>query len=189
MKAKWIVVVSGVLLAGPVWAESLYRPNTYQSLTSDLRPRRVGDLLTVMVYENASASSVADTSTARAANVGAQIRGPGVSRSAGIGTSNELDGRGRTEREGRVLAQLTVVITEILPTGDLVVAGEQLLEINNESQRIAVEGRVRPQDVSETNVVLSSRIANARIRYAGQGDLSDHQRPAWWHRLLTLFGV
>jgi flagellar L-ring protein precursor FlgH len=81
------------------------------------------------------------------------------------------------------------VIKEILPSGDLVVAGEQLLEINNESQRISVEGRVRPQDVSDTNVVLSSRIANARIRYAGQGDLSDRQRPAWWQRFLTLFGV
>ena len=48
---------------------------------------------------------------------------------------------------------------------------------------------MRPQDVSETNIVLSSRLADARIRYAGQGDLSDKQRPAWWQRFLTWFGV
>jgi flagellar L-ring protein precursor FlgH len=192
MQRLWMIAALPALLAfqqAPAGADSLYRPGTYQALTSDLRMRHVGDLMTVMVYENASASSAADTSTARAANVGVAVRADRHAHDGSIATSNQLDGRGRTQREGRVLAQLTVVIKEILPSGDLVVAGEQLLEINNESQRISVEGRVRPQDVSDTNVVLSSRIANARIRYAGQGDLSDRQRPAWWQRFLTLFGV
>lgn len=191
MHIKWILIAAAAMapLAAPAGAESLYRPGTFQSLTSDLRQRHVGDLLTVIVSESASASSVADTTTSRAANVGVDVRGVTRNRAVGVGTTNELDGRGRTEREGKVLAQLTVVIKEVLPSGDLVVAGEQLLEINNESQRIAVEGRVRQQDVSDTNVVLSSRIANARIRYAGQGDLSDRQRPSWWQRFLTMFGV
>jgi flagellar L-ring protein precursor FlgH len=189
MHLKRIAVSFLAVLAFPACADSLYRASTFQPLTSDLRQRHVGDLLTVVVSENASASSVADTTTSRAANVGVDVRGISPNRSVRVGTANELDGRGRTEREGKVLAQLTVVIKEVLPSGDLVVSGEQLLEINNESQRIAVEGRVRQQDVSDTNVVLSSRIANARIHYAGQGDLSDHQRPSWWQRFLTKFGI
>jgi flagellar L-ring protein precursor FlgH len=190
MKLEWMIAAALIIVqAVPAQADSLYRRGSYQALTSDLRMRHVGDLLTVMVYENASASSAADTTTARAANVGVQLRADNHAHSGSVATQNELDGRGHTQREGRVLAQLTVVIKEILPSGDLVVAGEQLLEINNESQRISVEGRVRPQDVSDTNVVLSNRIANARIRYSGQGDLSDRQRPAWWQRFLTLFGV
>jgi flagellar L-ring protein precursor FlgH len=36
---------------------------------------------------------------------------------------------------------------------------------------------------------MSTRIANARISYAGQGDMADRQRPAWWQRFLSLFGV
>jgi flagellar L-ring protein precursor FlgH len=170
-------------------ADSLYKPGSYQALTSDLRVRHAGDLITVMVYENASASSAADTSAGREANVGVDVQGTGKRWGAGIHSSNNTDGRGRTNREGKVLAQITVTIQSVTETGDLIVAGEQLLDINNERQQIAIEGRVRPQDVSDTNTVLSTRIANARIRYSGQGDLADKQRPAWWQRFLTLFGV
>jgi flagellar L-ring protein precursor FlgH len=177
-------------LAAPAAADTLYKPATYQPLTSDLRVRHAGDLITVMVYENASASSTADTSAGRDASIGFDVKAPNGKAWAGaIKSSNQTDGRGRTQREGQVLAQITVTIKEITASGDLLVSGEQLLEINNERQQISVEGRIRPQDVSDTNVVLSTRVANARIRYSGQGDLADKQRPAWWQRFLTLFGV
>ncbi|NVE01295.1 flagellar basal body L-ring protein FlgH [Massilia sp. BJB1822] len=178
-----------LMLAMPLHATSLYQPATYQPFTSDLRPRRVGDLITVMVYESASASTAANTSAGRDAGVGFDLLGPGKGYAGHAKTNNQLDGRGRTVREGRVLAQLTVSIREITPNGELVVGGEQLLEVNNEKQQIRIEGRVRPQDVSDANVVLSTRIADAKISYAGQGDLADMQRPGWWHRFLTLFGL
>lgn len=175
--------------AAAAQAPSLYQPATYQSFTSDLRPRKPGDLITVMVYESASASSTANTSAGRDAGVGMDIHAPGKSYSAGVKTNNQLDGRGRTEREGRVLAQITVAIKEVTAQGDLIIAGDQLLVVNNEKQQIHIEGQVRQQDVSDANVVQSTRIANAKISYAGQGDLADIQRPAWWQRFLTLFGM
>lgn len=184
---RTLLLLACVQTAG---ATSLFVPGKYQPLTSDLRMRKVGDLITVMVYENASASSAANTSAGRDADVGLGVTGtPGKTYAGSITASNKTDGRGRTAREGKVLAQITVTIREIDDNGDLVIAGEQLLEINNERQQISVEGRIRPQDVSDTNVVLSTRVANARISYAGQGDLADKQRPAWWQRLLTLFGA
>lgn len=170
-------------------AESLYKPGTFQPMTSDLRPRQPGDLITVMVYENASASTTADTSAGRDATVGVDLRSPHKAYAGAINASNRTEGRGRTQREGKVLAQITVAIVSIAKNGDLLVRGEQMLEINNERQQISVEGRIRPHDVSDTNVVLSTRLANARIRYSGQGDLSDKQRPAWWQQFLTWFGV
>lgn len=186
-KISWVLAAAGCV--APLQATSLYEPASYQSLTSDLRPRRVGDLITVMVYETSSASSSANTSAGRDAGVSAGLRTPHKGYDAGIKSNNQMDGSGRTAREGRVLAQITVAIREIGPHGDLVVAGEQLLEVNNERQQIRVEGRVRPQDVSDANVVLSTRIANAKISYAGQGDLADMQRPGWWQRILTAFGL
>ena len=48
---------------------------------------------------------------------------------------------------------------------------------------------MRPQDVSDANTVLSSRLADAKISYIGDGDLADRQRSAWWQRLLTWFGL
>jgi flagellar L-ring protein precursor FlgH len=171
-------------------ATTLYKPGMYQPLTSDLRMRKVGDLITVMVYENASASSAANTTAARDADVAIGVEGTPGKRYAGtVSATNKTDGRGRTAREGKVLAQITVTIRAIEDNGDMLIAGEQMLEINNERQQISVEGVIRPQDVSDTNVVLSTRVANAKIRYSGEGDLADKQRPAWWQRLLTLFGA
>jgi flagellar L-ring protein precursor FlgH len=175
--------------AAPAVADNLYKPNTYQALASDVRARRAGDLITVMVYENASASSTADTSAGRDASVSVGLNRATKAIAGGLTTTNTMDGRGRTQREGKVVAQITVTVKEVGANGDLLIAGEQMLEINDEKQRIFVEGRIRPQDIMENNAVLSTRIANARIRYAGQGDLSDHQRPAWWQRFLTWFGV
>jgi flagellar L-ring protein precursor FlgH len=184
-----LILASVLATSNAAYADSLYSAKGFQSLTSDVRLRRIGDLITVMVYETATASSSANTSASRDANVGI---GAGIQQraySGSISTNNRSDGGGRTIREGKVLAQITVAVRDITPSGDLIVSGEQMLDINNERQQISVEGRIRPQDVSETNIVLSTRIANARIRYAGQGDLSDKQRPAWWQRLLTLFGA
>ncbi|WP_256082047.1 flagellar basal body L-ring protein FlgH [Massilia sp. YIM B04103] len=189
----WSLLLAGVLGA-PAQATSLYQAGSYQPLTSDLRPRRVGDLITVMVYENSSASTAANTSAGRDAGVGFGLdaranQGKNHELAAHAKSHNQLDGRGRTVREGRVLAQLTVSIRAIDERGDLLVGGEQLLEVNNEKQQIRLEGRIRPQDVSDANVVLSTRIADAKISYAGQGDLADMQRPGWWQRFLTLFGL
>lgn len=185
----YVASLAALCALGPASATSLYQPVSYQSFTSDLRPRRVGDLITVMVYESSSASSTANTSAGRDASVGVEVQGGGQSHGAAARSNNQMDGRGRTVREGRVLAQITVAIRQIADGGDLLIAGEQLLEVNNERQQIKLEGRVRPQDVSDANVVLSTRIANAKISYAGEGDLANIQRPAWWQRFLTLFGL
>lgn len=170
-------------------AASLYQENSYQSLSSDRKAHQPGDLITVLVYENASATSAANTSTGRDANVGVELESPSRTRNAGLTANNHLDGRGRTQREGRVIAQMTATVREIAENGDLVIAGEHLLEVNNERQQIKIEGRVRRQDVSDANTVLSTRLADAKISYVGDGDLSDRQRPGWWHRLLTWFGL
>lgn len=169
-------------------APSLYNPAAYQPLTSDLRSRKPGDLITVMVYEAASATSSANTSAARDSGIGIGVRSPNTDTSGSLTTHNQSEGRGRTERAGRLLAQITVPIKEITASGDLIIGGEQILDINEERQQITLEGRVRPQDVSDANVVLSTRVANAKISYKGQGDVGDRQRASWWQRLITRFG-
>ena len=124
---------------------SLYSDAGFQSLTSDRRKFQVGELLTVMVYEDSSASSSADTGTSRDASAGVGVTLPRSAKSAGIVTNNDFNGMGRTQRAGKVLAQITVLVREVLPNGDLRVAGEQLLEINGEKQTIRAAGRVRPR--------------------------------------------
>ena len=66
--------------------------------------------------------------------------------------------------------------------------GDQLLTVNDEQQKIQVKGRVRPQDISPGNVVLSTRLAEAEIVYIGEGELAGRQRPSWWARFLNWLG-
>ena len=168
---------------------SLYSEASFQPLTADRRRFEVGDLITLLVSESTSASSSADTGTNRDASVGMGVNLPGWNKSAAINGSNDFTGTGRTQRAGRVLAQITVTVREVMPNGDLRVAGEQWLEINGEKQTIRAEGRVRPRDVSEANTVPSNRLGEARLAFSGDGVLADLQRPRWWQKFLSLFGL
>jgi flagellar L-ring protein precursor FlgH len=185
------VAASVVAPTLPVAAQSLYDETTFRSLTADHKAFRVGDVLTVQVVESATATANADTGTQRHNNLGLDLsldhhRVRHASANANVG--GDFDGGGRTARDGRLVAQLTVSIRDVLPNGDLLVAGEQQLTINDERQRIAVTGRVRPQDISEANVVLSTRVADADITYVGEGHLADRQKPAWWRQVADWLG-
>lgn len=172
-------------------AESLYRADSFRPLTADNKSYRVGDALTVHVFENSSASASAGTGTRRANDIGSSLNhgSAKVVGQFGIAASGEFDGGGRTQRANKLLATLTVTVREVLPNGDLRIAGEQMLTINEEQQKVDLQGRVRPQDISDSNVVLSTRLADARITYVGEGDVSERARRGWWRRLLDWAGL
>ncbi|WCM91106.1 flagellar basal body L-ring protein FlgH [Acidovorax sp. NCPPB 2350] len=176
--------------AGMPRAESLYNEQTFRPLTADNRAFRVGDVLTVQVFENSSATTSADTGTRRRNGLSAELgHRSGTVAQTGIGVNGDFDGGGRTQRTNRVLATLTVSVREILPNGDLRVAGEQSLTVNQEPQKVTLEGRVRPLDISDGNVVLSTRLADARISYVGEGDIAERSRRPWWRGLLDAMGL
>lgn len=168
-------------------AANLYRAEDYRALTADRRAQQVGDVLTVLVVENASASASAGTATDKATDTNIRITSPSHQRGYGLGIDNNYDGNGKIARSGRLLAQLSVVVISVEANGDLRVKGEQLLELNGEKQMINLEGRVRPIDIGEGNTVASNRIADAHITYVGDGVLADTQTKGWLTRLITAF--
>lgn len=188
-RALCLVAIAGACIAGAVQAQSLYDEKTYRPIAADVRAFRPGDIVTIQVVENATAAANADTGLKRANSAGAQLnfRSPLPVAAANATAGTQYDGGGQTERAGRLVAQISVTVREVLPNGDLLVFGEQLITINEEKQRIDVEGRLRPQDISDANVVLSSRLADARITYVGDGDVASHQKPGWWRHILDLF--
>lgn len=172
-------------------AESLYQEGTFRPLTADNKAFRVGDSLTIQVFENSSATSSANTGTRRANDISGSVTHTGnrVVGQLGIGVTGDFDGGGRTQRANRLLATLTVTVQEVLPNNELRVAGEQLLTVNEELQKVNLEGRVRPQDISDGNVVLSTRLADARITYVGEGDVSERTRRSVWRRVFDWLGL
>ncbi|MCO4855938.1 flagellar basal body L-ring protein FlgH [Herbaspirillum sp. WGmk3] len=192
-KTKSVIVLLAALCSnfsiGAVRAESLYSESSFRPLTADNKAFRIGDAVTVQVLETSSASTNADTTTRRKNGVNADFsltRNPNIT--AGVNVGGDFDGGGRTQRASKLLTQLTVSVIAIQPNGDLQLAGEQILYVNDEEQRVKLEGRARPQDISDGNIILSTRLADARITYVGDGDLSERQRRGWWRRFVDWLG-
>lgn len=188
--AQCVLAVVALLSLSTLKAESLFKENTFRSLTADNKAFRLGDVLTVQVFENSSATTSADTGTRRKNSLTADLshRGNSVGQT-GISVGGDFEGGGKTQRTSRVLATLTVTVREVMANGDLKVAGEQLLTVNEEPQKVTLEGRVRPVDISDGNIVLSTRLADAKITYLGEGDVAERTRRPWWRSLLDWAGM
>ena len=192
MRMRCVLALAAVLgTVVPAAAESLYQEGAFRPLTADNKAFRAGDSLTIQVFENSSASTSANTGTRRGNDITGSVTHTGnkVVGQLGIGVAGEFDGGGRTQRANKLLATLTVTVQEVLANGELRVAGEQLLTVNDELQKVNLEGRVRPQDISDGNVVLSTRLADARITYVGEGDVSDRARRSGWRKVLDWLGL
>lgn len=167
---------------------SLWATDRAGSLFEDTRARRVGDLVMVRVAENATGTKKAATSTERSSHLSTAIdtffTAPVAGRNLDVGIGNEFDGSGSTTRSGNLTAQVAAVVVNVLPNGNLVIEGNREIQVNGEVQVIRLTGVVRPVDISTQNVVLSSRIADARITYTGVGVVDEKQRPGWFARLV-----
>ncbi len=177
------------LSAGAARGESLYDPARPAPLTSDLKAFRAGQLITVQIYENSSASTSAATTTQRRHGLSAAVTLNNTQKAAAAAISGDFQGGGSTQRADKVLATITVTVRDVLPGGDLLLAGEQVLTVNNEQHKVSLEGRVRPQDISSDNVVQSTRLADARITYVGDGDVSSRAERPWWRVVLDWVGL
>jgi flagellar L-ring protein precursor FlgH len=189
MTRRALVLALG-LLPLAAGAQSLFHEEGFRGLTADNKAYRPGDVLTVQVFENSSASTSADTGTRRTNHLQAELaHGSSKAAQAALAVAGDFDGGGRTQRASRLLTTVTVTVQEVLVGGQLRIGGTQSVTVNEELQRVSLEGLVRPADISDGNVVQSTRIAQARITYVGEGDLTERGRRAWWRRLLDALGL
>lgn len=178
---------------------SLWRDNVSANfLFTDVKARYPGDLITIVVSENASGSKDADTSSSTKTHVSGSLtqffgfpqqlqkHQPNIDPSALIEAEadREWDGKGATSRAGKLSALMSAQVTEVAPNGNLWIEGEKIVSVNHEDQHLVIAGWVRPEDVSANNEVLSSRIALGRIDYYGIGVVAMKQRPGWGYWLL-----
>ncbi|MBE3576595.1 MAG: flagellar basal body L-ring protein FlgH [Limnochordales bacterium] len=146
---------------------------------ADLRPKQPGDLLTLVIVEETSATQRAESSNSQ--DGGAQVGGLGLLLRYiplfGLSGKDYNEGEGETARSGSLSARLTVQVVEVLPGGILRIEGRQTIVVNGEKQELKVSGLVRSRDVRPDNTVLSTYVANAEIVLAGEGMLNEKQEP------------
>ena len=170
---------------------SLWAPRMPMNLYRDFKARYMGDIVTINVVESATASKNATTKTSRASGLAAswsgvlaKMTGDWVGNDQKVNFENDFDGKGETTRSSQLNTYITAQVIQVLPNGNMVIQGSRQVQVNNENQFINVQGVIRSEDISAGNIILSTFIAEAKIELAGQGAVSDKQRPGWFARIL-----
>ncbi len=157
-------------------------------LFADQRARQAGDLVTVLVREEADAKRGASTTTKRASEMNTAITGflsllsefkPDLlgKELLGFKAGTDFAGSGQTSRTEKLTATVPATVMKVLPNGNLFVEGTRTILVNREEHRFYISGVVRPADITDDNVVASNRLAEAEIEFNGRGVISDKQGP------------
>ncbi|PZP38923.1 MAG: flagellar basal body L-ring protein [Pseudomonas fluorescens] len=171
---------------------SLWVPGSKQFF-KDSRAHQVGDIVTIIVQENATAKVEAKTDASRTHNQTAglldflNLEGKLTSRGIPLGSTNlvntrsnrDFQGDAKTDRKDSLTASIAAVVTQVMPNGLLVIQGQREVLVNYEKQVMTLQGFIRPEDITSQNTISSGKIAEARIAYAGRGVLDDAQTPQY----------
>jgi flagellar L-ring protein precursor FlgH len=192
--------IDKLLLESPAAAAApLSMGSTYLSggnladMATDFRAAHEGDILTVVVADQASAAAQGVTSSKRASSAKASIDslfGPksaagALTNLAQLGGQQQLDGQGTTSRQTNLSTTVSTRVTRVLSNGSLIIEGSKLIAVNSEQQTVSLRGVVRPTDISPDNRILSNQVANLEVRINGRGVVNDAiRRPNVLYRLL-----
>jgi flagellar L-ring protein precursor FlgH len=180
-------------------AASLWKDDTESPI---LRKNKfkVGDTITVVVDESLNAAQSGSTQSDKASNVGLdatnrattlyQPYGRGTQSTTGAfrgsnndqlnfstGGKNSFSGSGKTTRETAIKSTITATIIDVQPNGKVFILGQRQIKVNNESEILEVSGIVSVENISDSNTVFSTQLANAKITIKGAGVVSSQQSP------------
>ena len=173
---------------------AIYQSGQEISLFQDGKARRVGDIITVVLAEQTTASKKADTNTSKKQET--QLDNPtilgaplsfnmpgGSRRDLNLGTTLSGDrsfaGAGDSSQSNKLQGNISVTVAQVLPNGNLLVRGEKRVTINQGDEYVRLSGIVRPSDIGPDNAVLSTSVADAKISYTGTGMLDESNSSGW----------
>ena len=199
-KLLLFLVCSLLILAPAGYADSLWTSATAPSIFDNQRSFNIGDLVTVMISAESTAVQEAGTTTRKQSDIGAKFfdtfdqysldtdgnKSNRKMQDYRIGGDDNYSGVGQTTRKSKVEAIVSCIITRILPNGNLVISGERLVDVNNDSEIIQISGIVRPADIDTKNRIESHQIAQFNISLKGKGVVNSKQAPGFLSNFFQL---
>lgn len=158
-------------------ANSLWRVGA-RAFFNDQRASRVGDIVTVMIDIDDSASTKNATNSSRTANMKAGVphllgmeSSLGKFLPGGFDPASALEtnstttnaGSGGVSRSEKISLTIAAVVSQVLPNGNMVIQGTQEVRTNAELRQLTVAGIVRPEDISSANTIRHTQIGRAHV--------------------------
>lgn len=177
----------------PIETGSIFRTGYEVALFEDTKARNVGDILTIFLQENTNATKRASTNTKKESDLGLPnptIMGKGITNGGenllefDIQADRSFKGEGDSSQSNSLSGTISVTVAEVLPNGNLMIRGEKLLTLNQGVEHIRISGMIRPDDIGPDNTIPSSKIANAKIIYGGEGVLAESNTKGWLQKFV-----
>ncbi len=164
----------------------------------DQRASNIGDVITVLINIKDEAELDNTTQRTRTSTEGAGLdamlgyeqalnrvlpQAVDNTNLAQFDSSSNHRGSGSIEREDEITMRMAALITQVLPNGNMVIHGKQEVLVNYEKRILAIDGVIRPEDIGVQNTVSYDQIAEARIIYGGEGQISDMQQPPYGQQI------
>ncbi|MGE5537913.1 MAG: flagellar basal body L-ring protein FlgH [Gemmatimonas sp.] len=181
-------------------ANSLWRPGA-RAFFKDQRAGQIGDVLTVTISISDKATLNNTTSRGRTTKENQALphvfgfekqlqkilpNAADPTTLVDIDNSNTNTGTGKITRDETVNLKVAAVVTQVLPNGNLVIAGHQEVRVNYEARDLQITGIIRREDIDSTNTISHEKIAEARIAYGGRGQITDVQQPRYGTQVLDI---
>jgi flagellar L-ring protein FlgH len=202
-KAFWLPYRAALLTAvltilSVPWAEadSLWRDDAARPMFSDKRAAAVGDIVTIVVQENNSASKDSTTKTAKNSGndvgISSFLYGPAASGLMTQGgqypalkysSKSSFDGSGSVGSTEKIIARIAVRVVDVLPNRNLLIEGSRKTTFSGETQDVVLRGTVRPEDIAANNTVYSYNVADVTIQFIAKGIASDTKNKGWFSKI------
>lgn len=192
-----------VSLPMPTPRATIQQPNSLwdgsrQTFFKDQRAAQVGDIITVLIDVKDKAEIDSESKRSRASSENAGIDNLlGLETKLGqylpeaidptsltkLDADSSHNGKGSVDREEKITLKMAAIVTQKLPNGNMVLHGRQEIRVNFEKRILGLDGVIRPEDISVDNTISYEKIAEARIAYGGEGQISDVQQPRYGQQL------
>lgn len=179
LAAGVLFLIAALMGAAPGTTEARSLWNDKTNWVADRRPTAVGDIVTVVVNERTKIKDEGKTDVSKS-NDNKVGDGFGIFdfiKSFGFSSKSNMKGDGSTERTHTAQTQITCLVTDVLPNGNLIIEGTRDVATHEETLQLHIVGVIRPQDVNSYNQITSDKIANAEIGVKGRGALTRLQKP------------
>ena len=163
----------------------------YAALHEGLRARAVGDPLIILLVERTTTSKSVGADSKKDGGIALVPPASGpfsfLSPEALKASSNSsFNGEGNASQTNSLAGTLSVTIAEVRSNGTALVKGEKRMLLSQGREWIQFSGIVRLADIDTENRIASSRVADARIEYAGKGALHNSSKQGWLGRFFGM---